>query len=171
MCVVVLNQVLHCFFLYTLKDYYVIVCPTNIHNKYIYYKIFQNLKSYTFQIIQDSCETSNCGPNKRCVIRNGRPKCICAPNCKKYSSQNKTNQNHHHHLPTASSHSSKRKRRHHQMLQSQDENAEILGNLSSMRSRRWTDDSVAHHNNNNNNNDTWNSVSVVVKIFIYKIPK
>ncbi|XP_053684085.1 uncharacterized protein LOC128734096 [Sabethes cyaneus] len=30
----------------------------------------------------ESCENANCGPNKRCVMKRGRPKCICAPNCK-----------------------------------------------------------------------------------------
>lgn len=30
----------------------------------------------------DNCVTAKCGPNKRCVIRQGQPKCICAPNCK-----------------------------------------------------------------------------------------
>ncbi|XP_058466671.1 uncharacterized protein LOC131439544 isoform X2 [Malaya genurostris] len=30
----------------------------------------------------DSCENAKCGPNKRCVMKKGRPKCICAPSCK-----------------------------------------------------------------------------------------
>uniref|UniRef100_A0A8D8HRJ8 Follistatin n=2 Tax=Culex pipiens TaxID=7175 RepID=A0A8D8HRJ8_CULPI len=30
----------------------------------------------------DSCDRAKCGPNKRCVMKKGRPKCICAPNCK-----------------------------------------------------------------------------------------
>ncbi|XP_065087868.1 uncharacterized protein LOC135709451 isoform X2 [Ochlerotatus camptorhynchus] len=30
----------------------------------------------------DSCEKAKCGVNKRCVMKKGRPKCICAPNCK-----------------------------------------------------------------------------------------
>lgn len=113
----------------------------------------------------DSCETSKCGPNKRCVMRNGHPKCICAPKCKKSSSQNKTAN--HHHLPTSSSHHHKRKRRYHQMMvhhhdqQTPDENENMSGNQSLGRSRRWTDDSGAHHHHHN---DTWNSVSVVVRM-------
>ncbi|XP_058837450.1 uncharacterized protein LOC131693555 isoform X2 [Topomyia yanbarensis] len=30
----------------------------------------------------DSCETAKCGSSKRCVMKKGRPKCICAPSCK-----------------------------------------------------------------------------------------
>ncbi|XP_062541446.1 uncharacterized protein LOC134209478 isoform X2 [Armigeres subalbatus] len=30
----------------------------------------------------DSCEKAMCGVNKRCVMKKGRPKCVCAPNCK-----------------------------------------------------------------------------------------
>ncbi|XP_063698089.1 follistatin-A [Culicoides brevitarsis] len=30
----------------------------------------------------DNCATAKCGPNKRCVVRDGQPKCICAPMCK-----------------------------------------------------------------------------------------
>lgn len=30
----------------------------------------------------DSCATAKCGPHKRCVIRSGQPKCVCAPKCK-----------------------------------------------------------------------------------------
>ncbi|XP_021697035.1 uncharacterized protein LOC5574901 isoform X2 [Aedes aegypti] len=30
----------------------------------------------------DSCEKAKCGVNKRCVMKKGRPKCICAPSCK-----------------------------------------------------------------------------------------
>lgn len=32
--------------------------------------------------ISETCENADCGPNKRCVIRRGRPKCICSPLCK-----------------------------------------------------------------------------------------
>ncbi|XP_049546534.1 uncharacterized protein LOC125957707 isoform X2 [Anopheles darlingi] len=34
-------------------------------------------------LAQDSCERAKCGPNKRCVMRHNRPKCICAPTCTK----------------------------------------------------------------------------------------
>ncbi|XP_055623892.1 uncharacterized protein LOC129767236 isoform X2 [Toxorhynchites rutilus septentrionalis] len=30
----------------------------------------------------DNCDRAKCGPNKRCVMKKGRPKCICAPSCK-----------------------------------------------------------------------------------------
>ncbi|XP_055526881.1 uncharacterized protein LOC129719511 [Wyeomyia smithii] len=33
-------------------------------------------------VFTESCENAKCGPNKRCVMKKGRPKCICAPNCK-----------------------------------------------------------------------------------------
>ncbi|XP_053674524.1 uncharacterized protein LOC128724827 [Anopheles nili] len=29
----------------------------------------------------DTCARTKCGPNKRCVMRRNRPKCICAPTC------------------------------------------------------------------------------------------
>ncbi|XP_050074001.1 uncharacterized protein LOC126561736 [Anopheles maculipalpis] len=29
----------------------------------------------------DTCDRAKCGPNKRCVMRRNRPKCICAPTC------------------------------------------------------------------------------------------
>ncbi|XP_041774358.1 uncharacterized protein LOC121594782 [Anopheles merus] len=29
----------------------------------------------------DTCDRTKCGPNKRCVMRRNRPKCICAPSC------------------------------------------------------------------------------------------
>uniref|UniRef100_A0A182QX14 Follistatin n=1 Tax=Anopheles farauti TaxID=69004 RepID=A0A182QX14_9DIPT len=29
----------------------------------------------------DTCDRTKCGPNKRCVMRRNRPKCICAPTC------------------------------------------------------------------------------------------
>ncbi|XP_055921036.1 uncharacterized protein LOC129952469 [Eupeodes corollae] len=29
----------------------------------------------------ESCKDVNCGPNKRCVKRKGRPKCVCSPQC------------------------------------------------------------------------------------------
>lgn len=31
---------------------------------------------------KDSCSEVVCGPGKKCVIRSGRPKCVCAPDCK-----------------------------------------------------------------------------------------
>lgn len=43
----------------------------------------------------DSCSSAKCGPQKRCVMRGGEPKCVCAPKCK--SSQHHTK---HHHHPT-----------------------------------------------------------------------
>lgn len=30
----------------------------------------------------DSCKTAKCGTHKKCVIRDGQPKCVCAPKCK-----------------------------------------------------------------------------------------
>lgn len=36
----------------------------------------------------ENCATAKCGPNKRCVIRQGQPKCICAPNCKQTRMKN-----------------------------------------------------------------------------------
>ncbi|XP_055608702.1 uncharacterized protein LOC129755982 [Uranotaenia lowii] len=30
----------------------------------------------------DSCDKAKCGLNKRCIMKKGRPKCVCAPNCK-----------------------------------------------------------------------------------------
>lgn len=36
----------------------------------------------------ESCNTAKCGPQRQCVIRQGQPKCVCAPNCKQ-------NQRHH----------------------------------------------------------------------------
>uniref|UniRef100_A0A182PCE5 Kazal-like domain-containing protein n=1 Tax=Anopheles epiroticus TaxID=199890 RepID=A0A182PCE5_9DIPT len=29
----------------------------------------------------DTCDRTKCGPNKRCVMRRNRPKCVCAPSC------------------------------------------------------------------------------------------
>lgn len=31
---------------------------------------------------KESCAGINCGPDKTCVLRKGRPKCICSPSCK-----------------------------------------------------------------------------------------
>uniref|UniRef100_A0A336LNK1 CSON008443 protein n=1 Tax=Culicoides sonorensis TaxID=179676 RepID=A0A336LNK1_CULSO len=36
----------------------------------------------------DNCATAKCGPSKRCVLRQGQPKCICAPNCKQKHPKN-----------------------------------------------------------------------------------
>ncbi|XP_055380259.1 uncharacterized protein LOC129611242 [Condylostylus longicornis] len=35
----------------------------------------------------DSCDTFKCSPGKRCVLKKGRPKCICAPICKAASKE------------------------------------------------------------------------------------
>lgn len=29
----------------------------------------------------ESCATAKCGKSKRCVMRNGQPKCVCSPKC------------------------------------------------------------------------------------------
>lgn len=34
------------------------------------------------RLIPESCDGVKCGPEKACLIRDGRPKCICAPKCK-----------------------------------------------------------------------------------------
>lgn len=40
----------------------------------------------------ESCATARCGANRRCIVKQGQPKCICAPNCKhRKDSNNKSN--------------------------------------------------------------------------------
>lgn len=61
-------------------------------------------------IAADSCNSAKCGPQKRCVMRGGEPKCVCAPKCK--SNQHHTK----HHLTddqttTAHSHTDAQKSR------------------------------------------------------------
>lgn len=34
------------------------------------------------KIIESSCDNVKCGNGKRCILKRGQPKCICAPNCK-----------------------------------------------------------------------------------------
>lgn len=55
----------------------------------------------------ESCKNVNCGPNKKCAKRKGRPKCICAPECgaavrrrqkmKLFKSATQPHLHHHHH--------------------------------------------------------------------------
>lgn len=37
----------------------------------------------------ETCENENCGVGKRCIMKKGLPKCVCAPNCKATASANK----------------------------------------------------------------------------------
>lgn len=46
------------------------------------YSSFSGCSSLVSPISIDSCSTAKCGPQKRCVIRGGEPKCVCAPKCK-----------------------------------------------------------------------------------------
>lgn len=39
----------------------------------------------------ETCENSNCGEGKRCIMKKGLPKCVCAPNCKATAAANKQN--------------------------------------------------------------------------------
>lgn len=52
----------------------------------IFFKIIkkpQKLKyCKIFLFVSDSCSGVVCGTGKKCVIRSGRPKCVCAPDCK-----------------------------------------------------------------------------------------
>lgn len=57
---------------------------------------------WNFVFATDSCTTAKCGPHKRCVMRSGQPKCVCAPKCKAVNRVKKVNrsnyeQQHHHH--------------------------------------------------------------------------
>ncbi|CAG7834678.1 unnamed protein product [Allacma fusca] len=36
---------------------------------------------------RETCEGVKCGPNQKCVIRNGVPKCVCSPNCAAFRNQ------------------------------------------------------------------------------------
>ncbi|EDS33148.1 conserved hypothetical protein [Culex quinquefasciatus] len=47
----------------------------------------------------DSCDRAKCGPNKRCVMKKGRPKCICAPNCKAPKQMKHHHPQHQQHFP------------------------------------------------------------------------
>lgn len=38
---------------------------------------------------ESSCDTVKCGNGKRCILKKGQPKCICAPNCKASAAINK----------------------------------------------------------------------------------
>ncbi|XP_031634012.1 follistatin isoform X2 [Contarinia nasturtii] len=77
----------------------------------------------------DSCKTAKCGTHKKCVMRSGQPKCVCAPKCKTknqrpkrgnpytHSLQIKHNHQHHHglNLPRRSNdHNSGNNGNHHQ---------------------------------------------------------
>lgn len=44
------------------------------------------------KIIESSCDNVKCGNGKRCILKRGQPKCICAPNCKA-SAATMTNKN------------------------------------------------------------------------------
>lgn len=39
----------------------------------------------------ETCENANCGVGKRCIMKKGLPKCVCAPNCKATAAANKQN--------------------------------------------------------------------------------
>lgn len=38
----------------------------------------------------ESCDNTKCGDGKRCIMKRGQPKCVCAPNCKATATINKT---------------------------------------------------------------------------------
>ncbi|KAL7047057.1 hypothetical protein ACKWTF_002776 [Chironomus riparius] len=39
---------------------------------------------------KESCDNTKCGDGKRCIMKRGQPKCVCAPNCKATATINKT---------------------------------------------------------------------------------
>lgn len=49
------------------------------------------LKTYSFVHILkiETCDNANCGIGKRCIMKKGLPKCVCAPNCKATAAANK----------------------------------------------------------------------------------
>lgn len=57
--------------------------------------IIINLEAFTLTLtftltsdvcdIAANCDSVDCGPNKRCVMRGGKPKCVCAPDCEETS--------------------------------------------------------------------------------------
>lgn len=40
------------------------------------------ISQVNFSPVLDTCENIDCGGGKKCILRKGSPKCVCAPNCK-----------------------------------------------------------------------------------------
>lgn len=70
---------------------------------------------YVFDILADSCKTAKCGPHKKCVLRSGQPKCVCAIKCKTKNQRPKRGgANHHAHSQFKSNHQGLNQQHHHQ---------------------------------------------------------
>lgn len=52
---------------------------------------------FFFSISVDSCKTAKCGTHKKCVMRSGQPKCVCAPKCKTKNQRPKRGDGNQHH--------------------------------------------------------------------------
>ena len=39
------------------------------------------INNYDFVFLAETCDSVNCPDGKKCKIRNGRPRCVCAPDC------------------------------------------------------------------------------------------
>lgn len=55
-------------------------CKGNSSFVYFFLNVFNNSQT-------DSCNGVDCGADKKCVVRQGRPKCVCSPNCKENRQQ------------------------------------------------------------------------------------
>lgn len=86
----------------------------------------------------ESCKTAKCGTHKRCVLRNGQAKCVCAPKCKVKNSRPKR-VNHHSQLNDGN----------HQGVNRRRYNADDTSNLSSRMSGRGSDYSKINNINKN----------------------
>ncbi|XP_055320206.1 uncharacterized protein LOC129577357 isoform X2 [Sitodiplosis mosellana] len=72
----------------------------------------------------DSCKTAKCGAHKKCVMRSGQPKCVCAPKCKTKNQRPKRNGggNHHAHSQFNSNYQGLNHHHHHHHQSSIDDN-------------------------------------------------
>lgn len=53
--------------------------------------VFNHLNCYLSPYLKiESCDNVSCGEGKRCIMKKGLPKCVCAPNCKATAAANKS---------------------------------------------------------------------------------
>lgn len=59
------------------------LCVEFLHNHSICFSLI------AFALKIETCDNANCGIGKRCIMKKGLPKCVCAPNCKATAAANK----------------------------------------------------------------------------------
>jgi hypothetical protein len=84
------ENLFHFRLLHSLQKVYLNLFLKNCFKIYSSLSLHLHIFCFVFQCTE-SCENLNCGDGKRCIMKKGQPKCVCAPNCRVTATINNKN--------------------------------------------------------------------------------